>query len=182
MIVSMAERVPGLYQAQIAAPAQPGRYQVTVQATNAQAAGLDELPFSRQRDLLLTVTPDEIHLAGEATPEASDTNGNGLLDRLRFVAPLVIHSSLHGPHGETIAAAQQTVEWSAGAQTLVVEFAGKTIGAAGIDGPYQLHVPIIAAGPIQPLFSATPLAQTPAYGAADFEGRSRLFVYQLVVG
>jgi hypothetical protein len=69
-----------------------------------------------------------------------------------------------------IAAAQQTMAWSGGAQTLVVEFDGQTIGAAGIDGPYQWRVQIVAADPVQPLFAATPLAQTPAYDAADFEG------------
>lgn len=169
----LKEMSPGQYRATFNAPAEAGQYQLTVTATSSGA-----LPFARQRDLLLDVRPNDVQLAGPASTQALDLNANGLYNLLRVSVPVTVNRAapyvaqvvLRAADGTAITTAQVEVEWSTGAQSLVVDIDGHAIASAGVDGPYLIDLEAVSQDEVERVLDEKPLTQTLAYHAHEFEG------------
>lgn len=109
-------------------------------------------PFSREGELLTTISAGSSSIAGPHSSNGVDDDGDGLYNRLDAIVGLDIDipgiyrlaGDLYGPDGAEIGTALAQENLSIGAQAVILSFNGFEIFSSGIDGPYSLTNVVLA--------------------------------------
>ena len=118
----------------------------------------------------------DIALTGVTSDQATDTNGNGLFDRL--TVSVQVNVLIAGSYSWSFKLTDQSLReidfasgsasFAAGLNNLQVIFDGRNIGRFGAPGPYQLR-DVLVIGPRGSLVASS-AGQTQPYAANQFEG------------
>lgn len=112
------------------------------------ASGTSRTAFEREISTSLLVTPTGGEIGDVGSDYGADTNGNGLYDEL--IVPVTVEASapdsfllsaaLEAPGGAHLGSAGAYLRCSsAGIYTVNLQFDGRSINEAGLDGPYTLR-------------------------------------------
>jgi Tol biopolymer transport system component len=170
--VSLTDQGDGTYTGSYTIPDAPGYLSVTATAT-----GMDGgTSYTRQEELTVTIAPHDAAFTGTYASSPRDANGDGLYEILDFQAE--VNAGSRGEYAvfAELTAGGQTVNRTgafnlldAGTQTITLQFDGKTIRDAGLDGPYTItHLTLTPVGVGVHADAVDDVHTTSAYGDQDF--------------
>jgi pimeloyl-ACP methyl ester carboxylesterase len=167
----------GVYSGQLADTAQPGTYEIAVQAFSTGLTGTNA--FSREDFTLATVSKSASAFAGTYFDHGLDTDGDGLFNQLIVDVDLSLTAAgnyrVFGVLTDTegnIHQASALAALPAGSGTVSLSFDGEAIFQNRVDGPYTLSVIRMAEeGEVDllPVDERTNAFQTTSYDYRQFQ-------------
>ncbi len=174
---------PGTYRGQFTVPEVGGRVFMRV-----IARGDDPVrPFSRQRNVIWSITPEDAAFTGTPVDRGRDLNGDGLYSALEVDVPLDfkepgtyrLSANLTAGTEQIASTAIGVAVDKAGVERVQLAFDGDIIADSGKDGPYQIVDGVVTSltlGSI-PVATSDEVHITMPYRAGDFSEDESFRVY-----
>ncbi|MCS7061459.1 MAG: hypothetical protein RMN25_09885 [Anaerolineae bacterium] len=174
-ILNLTDRGNGIYSGLYAIPFANGALGLIVTAYGSDGS----IPYARQANNVLAVSPDTLVLAGQYSDNPQDDDGNGKYETLNVsistqsfgLGTFLISGDLVDVNNSLVAHSVTSVTIGGGLAAPVLSFDGDDIRRSGVDGPYTLtNVTIVdlAYAGVPVIFRGKNLWTTAAYSAKDF--------------